>query len=187
MLNETVNPATGAVSVRVRVPVPPARGLTVPFSFGYDSNAAFHLVSGAPTDNFGYLSQGGWSYDLPRITIQGKLAIYPNSAGGGPYQCHYYTDYTFTDLQGANHALGISAVQPADTAPQGSCVYVYGYGYMPVPTIAQGGDATVQAVTTPLGRDSNTGPTPVTVADMDGVSLLSRKAALCLNAMLFSN
>src|SRR5580658_331629 len=32
LLNETVNPATGSVSIRINLPVPPSRGLTVPFS-----------------------------------------------------------------------------------------------------------------------------------------------------------
>ena len=34
-LNETVNPATGSVSIRINVPVPPGRGFTVPFAFTY--------------------------------------------------------------------------------------------------------------------------------------------------------
>jgi hypothetical protein len=44
LLNETVNPATGSVSVRIGVPVPPGRGVTVPFAFTYDSNSAHHLL-----------------------------------------------------------------------------------------------------------------------------------------------
>jgi hypothetical protein len=41
MLNETVNPANGSVSLRIQVPVPPGRRLTLPFSFAYDSNAVY--------------------------------------------------------------------------------------------------------------------------------------------------
>jgi hypothetical protein len=68
-LNETVNPATGAVSVRISVPVPPARGITVPFTFGYDSNTAQHFVGGLGlTDNGAYLAQGGWSYMVPALS-----------------------------------------------------------------------------------------------------------------------
>ena len=33
MVSETVNPANGSVSLRIGVPVPPGRGLTLPFSF----------------------------------------------------------------------------------------------------------------------------------------------------------
>ncbi len=33
MVSETVNPANGSVSLRIGVPVPPGRGLKLPFSF----------------------------------------------------------------------------------------------------------------------------------------------------------
>src|SRR5690348_9510091 len=38
MLTETVDPASGSLSVRIHVPVPKSLGLTMPFSFAYDSN-----------------------------------------------------------------------------------------------------------------------------------------------------
>jgi hypothetical protein len=38
MLAETVNPANGSVSLRIHVPLPPGRNLTLPFAFAYDSN-----------------------------------------------------------------------------------------------------------------------------------------------------
>jgi hypothetical protein len=58
LVNETVNPATGSVSIRISVPLPPGRDTTIPFSFGYDSNSAFHK-SGPATyaDNTGYLGK----------------------------------------------------------------------------------------------------------------------------------
>jgi hypothetical protein len=37
MLNETVEPANGAVSLRIGVPVPQGRRLTLPFSFAYET------------------------------------------------------------------------------------------------------------------------------------------------------
>jgi hypothetical protein len=40
-LNETVNPATGSLSVRIAVPMPQGRGLTLPFAFEYDSNGFY--------------------------------------------------------------------------------------------------------------------------------------------------
>jgi hypothetical protein len=42
MLNETVNPADGAVSIRIGTPVPPGRKLTLPFAFAYDSNGVHY-------------------------------------------------------------------------------------------------------------------------------------------------
>jgi RHS repeat-associated protein len=76
-LNESVNPATGAVSIRIDAGVPPARGITVPFAFGYDSNAAQHVVGGlGVTDNSSYLGQGGWSYVVPMLSeIQSTFSV----------------------------------------------------------------------------------------------------------------
>jgi hypothetical protein len=45
LLDETVNPSSGSVSIRIRVPMPAGRSLTLPFAFAYDSNAANHFVS----------------------------------------------------------------------------------------------------------------------------------------------
>ena len=66
MLDETVNPANGSVSLRIQVPVPTGRGITIPFGFNYDTNGVNHLVQTAPgqamwQSNTSYLSQGGWS------------------------------------------------------------------------------------------------------------------------------
>jgi len=74
-LSESVNPATGALSIRINTEVAPARGLTVPFAFGYDSNSAQHITGGLGlTDNSSYLGQGGWSYMVPTLSqIQGTF------------------------------------------------------------------------------------------------------------------
>lgn len=37
LLSETVSPANGAVSLRIQVPTPPGRRLSLPFAFAYDS------------------------------------------------------------------------------------------------------------------------------------------------------
>jgi hypothetical protein len=41
MLNETVNPANGSVSIHIQVPVPKSRGLTLPFAIQYDSGGVW--------------------------------------------------------------------------------------------------------------------------------------------------
>ncbi|MGB2672760.1 MAG: hypothetical protein WAO11_18785 [Candidatus Acidiferrum sp.] len=38
LLSETVNPSSGSLSLRIQLPVPQARGTTIPFSLAYDSN-----------------------------------------------------------------------------------------------------------------------------------------------------
>jgi hypothetical protein len=115
MIDETVNPATGAVSIRISVPSPPGRGISVPFSFGYDSNAAHHFsapASFAPADNPGYLSKGGWSYLVPQLSMLQKDNYWFTQSPVQRYDCYYFTDYMFTDLGGGSHALGISTTQP---------------------------------------------------------------------------
>jgi RHS repeat-associated protein len=165
MLNETVNPGSGAVSIRIAVPIAPGRGLSMPFGFGYDSGSAYHVdgtgTSSGWTDSRSYLSTGGWTYLVTRITASSEQYTYPEN-GGPPSICNRFTDYMMTDLQGSDHALGLSIVQPPN---YGSCQVP---GPWNVNTLS-GQDATVQATTTtwtfPSGPDS---AAPVTVADMDG-------------------
>jgi hypothetical protein len=165
MLNETVNPATGAVSIRIGVPVPPSRGFSVPFSIGYDSNAALHVVGAGYADNRGYLGQGGWTYLVPHLTaLYGDVSYIWEGKG---VQCRYYYDYMLTDLQGGSHALGISVVEPqnenpGDCSPQQSVL-------LPRPSVTYGADEQVQAVTTDLSAGNFT-PPHVTVADVDGTT-----------------
>ncbi|HWO27760.1 MAG TPA: hypothetical protein VNO32_03085, partial [Candidatus Acidoferrum sp.] len=41
---DTVNPANGSISLRIPVIMPPSRGITLPFSFAYDSNGVNYLT-----------------------------------------------------------------------------------------------------------------------------------------------
>ena len=86
LASETVNPGTGAVNIRISAPVPPGRGLTVPFSFTYDSNSSLHLIakftsnkSGTAlrwADNTDYLAMAGWGYGVPLLTTQQNVESY---------------------------------------------------------------------------------------------------------------
>src|SRR6516165_8119695 len=103
MLNEIVNPANGSVSLRIQVPTPPGRRLSLPFAFAYDSNSAAHLASlndGAGgiawSDNFEYLGKGGWSYSVPTLT---NLLVNEALAGKSG-RCVYYSNYVFQDETG---------------------------------------------------------------------------------------
>ena len=60
LLSESVNPANGSVSLRIQVPIPKGRGITVPFAFAYDSNGVNHLAPFIWTDNLG--GSGGSGY-----------------------------------------------------------------------------------------------------------------------------
>jgi RHS repeat-associated protein len=111
MLNETVNPANGSASLRLNVPVPKGRGLSIPFSFAYDSNGFWHLTGDGANDGGAIwisdatiLSQGGWSYSAPLLSFFSSSAPWFN--GGG--SCSFTTSFMFQDPAGARHSLGLS-------------------------------------------------------------------------------
>ena len=72
LLSETVNPASGSVSMRLQMPVPSGRGPTIPFSFAYDSNGVEFPGQVPGQSSWGAVgtswSAGGWSYSLPIVS-----------------------------------------------------------------------------------------------------------------------
>src|SRR5437867_2002243 len=113
LLSETVNPANGSVSLRIQVPTPAGRGISLPFSFSYDSSGVRDLVPAAPGSaswvaNTGYFTQGGWSYALP-LAYSHHWTVTTQS--GGIYQsCFYISNYVFRDSSGSMHSLGVGAM-----------------------------------------------------------------------------
>jgi RHS repeat-associated protein len=105
LLNETVNPANGSVSLRIQVPIPPGRRLTVPFSFNYDSNGQTTPQgdgNGGATlaGTSQYLMQSGWSYGLPLASntqVSKKVTGFPT--------CYATTGYTFQDSSGSRYSF----------------------------------------------------------------------------------
>src|SRR5260370_31842868 len=61
--------------MRIEIPMPKGRGISIPFSFGYDSNSAHHLQAGtypnygkaAWTSNNDAFAQGGWGNSFPTV------------------------------------------------------------------------------------------------------------------------
>ena len=111
LLSETVNPANGAVSLRIQIPMPPGRGLSVPFSFSYDSNGAIFLTTAGVaagtvkwTTNWGYLSQGGWSYSAPMLSEQGGQLS--EVRGKIKYTCDYIDHFVFRERYAKRILLG---------------------------------------------------------------------------------
>jgi hypothetical protein len=103
-LVDTVNPADGSVSIRVKTPTPSGRGIKIPFSFNYDSagtiQPVFNGTSVVPSANPRYLSSGGWTYGLPRLDAS-DISV-PNPLGYHGY-CEYVTSYVFADAAGTRH------------------------------------------------------------------------------------
>jgi len=150
LLSETVNPANGSVSIRINVPTPKGRGLSLPFSFAYDSNGVNHLVgtalgNGNWASDFSPLSSGGWTYGVPLLTWNSSpYSAYSTTTG--TITCDYATGYMFQDPGGGRHELGITTM-------------AYNYGYPCQTTVNSGGDDYYRATVT-----SNS----ILVADADG-------------------
>ena len=113
MLSETVNPANGSVAIRLNMPVPPGRLLSLPFVVGYDSNGFSVQTPYLTTQgtaawkyNNDLFSAGGWSYSVPQLSRTTIQYAYPPS----PIPiCHGSTGYVFLDPAGGRHALGLSS------------------------------------------------------------------------------
>jgi RHS repeat-associated protein len=171
-LNETINPATGAVSVKITIDVPADRGMGAQFDVEYDSNSAHHgqMWMG----NAAYLAAGGWSYVFPSVAVTSGMgvnsnpncAITPGCSGGYGGTCPYYTNYMMTDLKGATHTLPLTAL----TMP--GCTYPYGMSQN-----LSGGDSGVVGVTEAFPAPPGT-PTPLLLAsDNDGTVYTFNSAA----------
>lgn len=73
-LNETVNPANGAVSIRVLAPTPKERGIDFPlYAYVYDSNGQYYL-----DPSFGFVPADNM-YHLSSVS----LSSIPTGGGGG--------------------------------------------------------------------------------------------------------
>ena len=75
-LNETVDPGTGSVSVRIDVGAPSGRGITLPFSFAYDSNGVhFPKLTRFATPTWGSsLTQTSYPRAAGPILFHGSVA-----------------------------------------------------------------------------------------------------------------
>jgi len=106
MLGETVSPPNGSVSLRLQVPVPPGRRLTIPFSFAYDSNGTYTPQGDGSGNAYmvqttQYLNQDGWSYATPL----GTDIMVSHTTTGFP-TCYASTGYVFQDPSGSRYSFG---------------------------------------------------------------------------------
>ena len=126
MLNETVNPANGSVSVRIQVPVPAGRSLALPFSFAYDSGGFW--APGADPNGipyFGYSNNvtlegqnnGGWAYSLPTLSF---TAVYTGGGSQTPVDqlCPENTGFTFQSPSGGRLSPAGHSIAAGERATQ---------------------------------------------------------------------
>jgi len=157
-VDETVNPANGSLSLRIQVPVPPGRKLTIPFAFAYDSNGVRHFVSNGIggvnwLSNPGLFSQGGWAYSLPLLSVSNSTIV--NKVGDQTFTCHYLADYVFQDSAGGRHALGLAYAKESFCKTSNPPAFS---------SLSYGGDAAYRAFITVDGGCTQ----PVYITDTDG-------------------
>lgn len=71
LINETVSPSNGALSIRINLATPGGRGISLPFSIGYDSNAAHHILGDALSRCGRQLQLfGTWRLELRSATVK---------------------------------------------------------------------------------------------------------------------
>jgi RHS repeat-associated protein len=174
---ETVNPANGSVSIRIPVIVPPGRGITLPFSFAYDSGGVNFVsrrqqvisnlqwfTTGADNGNTNSLSQAGWSPSIPMIGSQ-LIMWTTKDDSGHTIPCTADAGFVYQDAQGGRHNLGLTYYQ--DTGGTSFCTintqdWPLGFNAR---TVTQGGEGSLLATLSDSGA--------VTVTDADGTVFLS--------------
>ncbi len=117
-LGETVSPSNGSLSVNIQFPTPKGRGISLPYSFTYNSAGLYRLTE-TPTQlvvfkpnnqRLDNLPQASWTesqFTPPQVTCP------PACPQPLPFaQCNYATNFTFNGLSGASHNLGIGVLVP---------------------------------------------------------------------------
>lgn len=182
-LNDIVNPSNGSLSVRIGVPMPPSRGLNLPFTFDYDSAGLITVApnsyitcyqngwcqytegrlfaAGSPSPS--PLGGGGWWNSLPELVAEtvNLPAVGPNNAPG-PIYCTVYTGFMFTDMAGSRHSMTGMAL--ADTSQYSMCAKA---GITPV--ISHSGEDEFYKAVAPSGA---TNPSQVSISVMDSAGTL---------------
>jgi hypothetical protein len=110
-ISEAVDPASGSVSLRIAVPTPKGRGVSLPFSFAYDSNGVLVPPDWKPYLT-GLMSAGGWSYTVPALGADNTSYQSPNPN----VTCYYNTNFRFADASGARRGLGLLVMLTTNSA-----------------------------------------------------------------------
>jgi YD repeat-containing protein len=192
MLGETVNPASGTVSLRITIPTPKGRGLTLPFNIGYDSNLFLQVGPGAAPfygraswrTNLGYLSEGGWSYLVPMLNLDQWTQPHYETFGVGAdgtsikpeikeYDCYFAGNYIFRDIDGVVRTLNMKTVYitqlPTENSPGAGQFCIYGsnsgYNRFEQRFLAWPNQNNLYD---PNGVSDASAPLPITVRDSDG-------------------
>ena len=167
LLAETVDPASGDVSLRIQIPTPKGRGISLPFSFSYDSNAAQHLAGIGNgliqwQGNQSAIGRGGWSYAIPYLTFSNWSTTVTTN---GSATCYYSTNYLFADANGVRHTFDIGSMAQFTQSGSPQC--------FPNSQYPNGGDGQFNAkLTRDCSQSINcpSGESPLVVVGIDGTT-----------------
>jgi RHS repeat-associated protein len=173
---ETVNPVNGSVSIRLNATMPPGRGLTIPFSFAYDSNGVNYVANGSSgtlqwlTPSSSIVSTGGWSNSVPVVTVSEPTWTAVDNNGHRVY-CHAFVNYEYQDAHGNRHNLNLTTYAPLN----GACAYDdadWPTGF-DAEVVTQGGEvpSTGGSILASIPSNASVSPGPITVAEADGTKL----------------
>lgn len=161
-LSEVVNPANGALSVRIAAPPTKDRGTNWPlYVIMYDTNGQFTLAPTFEDDdrvwNMNKVSYGTngvcagscppsqAAYSFPGVTHETNIFDSGNVGGPGSPQeftCQQSTGYIYTDPQGGRHNLGLQLAGSTGN-------YTNNCSYFGVANIYSGGDEQYKAYIDP--------------------------------------
>jgi len=168
-LAETVNPANGSVSLRIPVVIPPGRGITLPFSFAYDSNGVNYVspngggILSWVTPTSSIVAQAGWSDSVPIVNVA-ELTWTATMDGGRHEACFAFVNYVFQDPIGNRHNLNLTNYKgntQSDACTYDTSHWPSGFGGQ---IVTQGGEGPILATIPTNGLQAG----PVTVTDGDG-------------------
>jgi RHS repeat-associated protein len=166
--NEIVNPANGALSIRITREKPHERGQNWPaYDFLYDSNRQFTFVpswgtfgSSPPTSYLVSLGfqLGSTSYFLGNVTFASSLLTVCQQSGQFTctnWTCLVQSGYVFTDSNGGQHGLGLQRGIPQTNNTSNDC------SFFSINNFYYGGDVQYKASMDPSTFN-------VTVVDLHG-------------------
>lgn len=163
-VTDTVIPANGSLSLKINLPTPPGRGLSLPFAITYNSGSVHRFSSGrAGCGGLDYFpcndaiaidrahDAWGWSDTLPYATasLWTMISASPLPGPGTSSGCGIESSTNFYDMYGGAHPLGLAFISPPVSYTNGganACTQLrYGNGSYYYTASASGGDNEVSA------------------------------------------
>lgn len=167
-LSEIVNPANGALSIRIKAPTPHERGVNWPtYAYTYDSDGQFTLAPQWLTSTGGSQEYTAVDYldfqsAIPsEVSGQTTIASVTLPSGNGvstTYQCQITSGFVYTDPDGGKHGLGLGVSTPIAGGSNACSNFPAAFNQ----TI--GGDAQYKAFIT----NTSSSPVAVTIIDTHG-------------------